>query len=140
MDERNPICAALIQEDPNHLTWFYTGKFVGNVTVISVLSFLFRIRFLHARVIAFAVAGFQILLTTYLCFSDPITGLLDFGGLCSHDPLRYRKSVDSLVLHVFAMLVLGSIVIISYFGLQTQRTADRSVQMEPQRRFVGVLR
>lgn len=101
--EKNPICLALIQRDPQDLTWFVGGKLLGNLAVVTALTILFRFKYRNRNLVALAVAGFQIALTVYLCLSDPISGVLSFDGLFSNSPLRFRRSLDSLLLHLAAI-------------------------------------
>lgn len=106
--EQNPICLALIQRDPQDLTWFVGGKLLGNLAVVTALTFLFRFKYRNRNLVAVAVAGFQIALTFYLCLSDPISGVLSFDGLFSNSPLLFRRSLDSLLLHLAAISAIAT--------------------------------
>lgn len=108
--ERNPICLALIQRDPQDLTWFVCGKLLGNLAVVTALTILFRFEYRNRNLVALAVAGFQIALTFYLCLADPITGFLSFDGLFSDSPLLFRRSLDSLLLHLAALSAIAAAV------------------------------
>lgn len=107
-EERNPVCAMLIKQDPGSLSWFLAGKAVGNFLVVSILIGLYRFNYRHAMPVAEGVAAFQLLLLVYLNFSDPWTGFLYFDGLASHDPEKFSKGITILATH---LVVLISIVV-----------------------------
>lgn len=98
--ERNPICLALIQRDPHDLTWFVCGKLIGNLMVVTALMFLFHFEYRNRNLVALAVAGFQIALTFYICLADPISGFLNFDGLFSNSLILFRRSLESLMMHL----------------------------------------
>ena len=100
IDERNPVCLFLIQQDVGQLTWFLTGKFLGNLVVVGTLLALFLSGFRQALLVAKSVACFQLLLLIYLQFSDPATGVLDFDGFVSNCPSEFRDAVVSAVAHI----------------------------------------
>jgi len=105
-DERNPICEMLIRKDPNSLSWFLAGKFLGNVGVIGILILLRKLRYQRTITVAKGVAFFQLCLLTYLTFSDHMTGFLHFDDLYSHDPERLRVARLSLAVHIAALVAI----------------------------------
>ena len=78
IDEKNPICRRLIAHDPHQLSWFFWGKGMGNLFVVSTLILLYRFDYRHCRLVASSVAGFQLLLSCYLGLSDATSGFLHF--------------------------------------------------------------
>ena len=112
VNERNPICKFLIQQDLSQLTWFMTGKLLGNIAVVTTLSGLFFFGFRHALIVAKAVACFQLMLLIYLQFSDPTTGVLDFDGLLSPCPAEFNGAVLSAVAHLGVVVptLLGGVL------------------------------
>ena len=111
LDERNPICEYLIRQDTSQLTWFLCGKLVGNLVVISTLLSLFFFGFSQALTVAKSVACFQLLLLSYLWFSDPISGVLHFDGFLSTNPYEFRNAVLSAMVHVGVVVstVMGAV-------------------------------
>ncbi len=104
-DERNPVCEILIQKDPENLTWFMVGKLIGNMLVIGTLALLRWIGYKQTLTVALSVALFQFALLMFLTFSDPITGLLHFDDLFSHNPDRAAKALNSAMLHAIALAI-----------------------------------
>ena len=120
-DERNPICEILIRKDPNHLSWFMLGKFLGNLGVVGTLMLLRWIGYKQTLTVAVGVAFFQLALLTFLTFSDPMTGLLHFDDLYSQDPVRAAKAVNSALLHGVVMtvtIVAGLIVSVKWKNIR----------------------
>ena len=114
--EQNPICLALIGRDPQDLSWFIGGKLLGNLGVVTVLVLLFRFGYRNSNLVAVGVAAFQVILTLYLCFADPQTGILNFDGLFSDSPLLFKRSLTSLLLHVATLSgIAGAISMIYRF-------------------------
>ena len=79
--EKNPICMALIELEPQGFTFFIIGKAAGTLMVLLTLSLLYRVRYRHANMVTFAIALFQIGLLMYLTLSDPLTHDLPNFGL-----------------------------------------------------------
>ena len=113
IDERNPICLFLIKQDTSQLTWFITGKLIGNLVVVGTLLSLFLSGFRRALTVAKGVACFQLLLLIYLHFSDSTTGVLDFDGLVSSSPFEFREAVLSTVVHIGVVLplLMGTVLV-----------------------------
>ena len=113
IDERNPICLFLIQQDTSKLTWFLAGKLLGNLAVVGTLLGLFYFGFRRALTVAKGVACFQLLLLIYLLFSDPVTGVLDFDGFMSNSPFKFREAVLSAVVHIGVVVptLMGSVIV-----------------------------
>ena len=114
-DERNPICKILIQQDPDKLSWFLAGKFIGNAVVVGTLTLLYWFGYKRVMTVAKGVALFQLGLMTYLTFSDPITGLLHFDGLFSHNPDVVKRAYETTLMHVkvlLSVLTVGGTAII----------------------------
>lgn len=76
--EKNPICLALIELDPNGFSYFVLGKSIGTLSVVSVLSLLAVLRYRHTKLVTLSVVAFQCGLLMYLHLSDPHP---DYGGL-----------------------------------------------------------
>ena len=130
-DERNPICVMLIRKDPNSLTWFLGGKFLGNVFVVATLVFLRWIRYSRAMAIAKGVAAFQIGLLFYLTFADQNTGFLHFDGLFSNDPIHFNEALVSIGIHFSALMTIvavGVAVRWSFVQLRRNRLSIDSVR------------
>ena len=70
--EKNPICLALIQLEPERFTFFVLGKSIGTLTVISVLTLLIRSSYRYASQVTISIAAFQFCLLIYLHLSDPL--------------------------------------------------------------------
>lgn len=115
-DERNPICVALIKQDPSSLSWFLAGKLAGNVFVVSMLIGLYSIGYRHTLVVARSVMGFQIALLMFLQFSDSATGFLWFDNLWSYDREEYYAGVRNLGIHS-----IGAIAILSGIAFKIRR-------------------
>ena len=115
-DERNPICKLLIQKDPLNLSWFLAGKFIGNLIVIGTLSLLCWIGYRRFMTVTVGVTLFQLGLLAYLTLSDPVTGLLHFDDLVSHDPARAARAFKSLAIQmsILTCTVVGGLAIISW--------------------------
>ncbi|MFK7767573.1 MAG: hypothetical protein AB8B55_10160 [Mariniblastus sp.] len=109
LDERNPICEALIRKDEAGLSWFVCGKVIGNLFVIGTLLLLYRFKYQYTLAVALAVASFQFTLLMFLWFSDHKTGFLHFDGLWSRDPFKYAQSLRSLVVHLLFIIVLFAV-------------------------------
>ena len=112
--ERNPICLALIGRDPQDLSWFIGGKLLGNLGVVTVLVLLFRFGYRNSNLVAVGVAGFQVILTIYLCLADPQTGFLAFNGLFSDSPLLFQRSLTSLLLHLATLFGIAGTISMTY--------------------------
>ncbi len=74
--EKNPVCMALIELDPQRFTFFILGKSLGTAAVMAVILSLFRNSYRHAQAVMFAITLFQIGLLTFLVLSDPLTNHL----------------------------------------------------------------
>ena len=138
--ERNPICLALIQRDPEDLSWFIGGKMLGNLAVVSVLVCLFRYRYRNRKFVALSVAGFQVFLTLYLCCADPFTGFLSFDGLFSHSQTLYRKSVDSLLIHLAALSAIAAAISVVYRIRNPRLILRNRAALTDAKQFFGILR
>ena len=112
LDERNPVCLYLIQQDTSQLTWFILGKLAGNLVVVGTLLGLFLSGFRNALTVAKGVAFFQLLLLIYLQFSDPLTGILDFDGFVSASQEDNRQAILSVVAHLGVVVpaLMGSVI------------------------------
>lgn len=64
--ERNPVCLYLINLDPESLSYFLFGKFLGTVIVLSTMAMIYRYRKRWATPIFASVASFQLGLLLYL--------------------------------------------------------------------------
>lgn len=85
--EKNPICLALIQLDPNGLSAFYLGKSIGTLTVLGAIALMFKIQFCHANTVLIAITCFQVWLLAYLFLSDPLMhGFPNFALLFRDTP------------------------------------------------------
>ena len=113
LNERNPICLFLIQQDFGQLTWFLGGKLVGNLVVVGTLLGLLFSGFRQTLTVAKGVAGFQFLLLIYLHFSDPMSGVLDFDGITSPYAYEFREALLSVTAHVgvLALALTGGVLI-----------------------------
>ena len=124
-DERNPICAMLIQQDPHHLTWFLTGKTLGNLLVISTLIGLARFKYRHVMLVVTYVALFQLSLVFYLNYSDKQTGFLHFDGLFSRDPVMFASGIKSLLIHLTAVMSITLTAVTSWTIRSKCKTARK---------------
>ena len=116
-DERNPICKMLIQKDPLYLSWFLAGKFIGNLIVVGSLALMSWIGYRRIMAVTFGVTLFQAGLLAYLTLSDPLTGVLHFGDLFSHDPARAAQALKSLAIHmsIFSCTVIvGGLTVVGW--------------------------
>ena len=116
-DERNPICKLLILKDPEQLSWFLAGKFIGNAGVVGTLTLLHWFGYKRTLTVVASVALFQLGLLTYLTFSDPITGLLHFDGLLSHNPHVFERAFETTMMHVkvlLSALTVGGLTIVMW--------------------------
>ncbi len=138
--ERNPICLALIEKDPQNLSLFICGKLLGNLGVVGVLFFLFRYSYRNRNLVAMSVAGFQILLTFYLCFADPSSGVLDFDGLGSNSPKIHRRSLDSLLIHLAAGAAIAAAFSVIYRIRNPRLILRKRDSQTAARQFFGILR
>ena len=138
--ERNPICLALIEKDPQNLSLFIWGKLFGNIGVVCVLLFLFRYSYRNRNLVALSVAGFQILLTFYLCFADPSTGFLDFDGLGSNSPALHRRSLDSLLIHLAVGAAMAAAVGVVYRVRNPRLILRKRDSLTAGKQFYGILR
>ena len=123
-DERNPICEMLIQKDPNHLSWFMTSKFFGNLFVLGTLLLLRWILYRQTLVVTIGVASFQFALLLFLTFSDPLTGLLHFDDLYSPNPIKAEKAMYSVMLHL--AVLSGTIVVGVMTGIKWKTIRNNS--------------
>lgn len=71
--EKNPICLALMELDPNGLSYFIFGKSFGTLAVIATLIGLHLKSYRYATTVTIAILLFQIGLLIYLTLSDPLT-------------------------------------------------------------------
>ena len=82
IQEKNPVCLALMRLEPQGLTCFIVGKTVGTLMVLLCLSAMHYFSYRHARLATWSVALFQVGLLTYLTLSDPLChGLPNFSLL-----------------------------------------------------------
>ena len=127
LEERNPICLYLIQQDTSQLTWFIAGKLVGNLVVAGTLLSLFWFGFRRALTVAKGVACFQFLLLFYLLFSDPTTGILDFDGLVSSSSSEFRQAVLSAMAHIGVVVptLMGSVLVKRKWDLSRALRCER---------------
>lgn len=116
-DEKNPICLALIQLDPQNLSWFYGGKFLGNVFVAGTLTTLFMVRYKYWCPVTISVTGFQLMLTLYLKFSDPTTGVLHFEGLFSYHDSEFNRSLGWLLIEAGLLMFTGTTIAFGWYRL-----------------------
>lgn len=72
--EKNPVCAMLLEMDPQHCGWFVAGKATGTVLCLGLIAFMLRMKYRHANKVLVAVALFQMGLLVYLVLSDPLIG------------------------------------------------------------------
>jgi len=80
--EKNPICLALMELDPNGFSYFVLGKSTGTLLVLFTLLALNLRKYRHAMKVTIAVTCFQVGLLTYLTLSDPsMYNLPNFGLL-----------------------------------------------------------
>ena len=127
-DERNPICEMLIRKDPNTLSWFMAGKLAGNLGVVGTLVLLRWVGYNRTLMVASGVAAFQLVLLTFLTISDPMTGLLHFDDLFSHNPAKAAKALNSAMLH--AVVLSGMIALGVIIGVRW-KTIRNSLGSEP---------
>lgn len=73
-DEQNPICAALMELEPDSKIYFFIVKLFGSVSVLLALWYLQKTCYRYATTVLLSVTAFQIVLLTYLCLSDPLSG------------------------------------------------------------------
>ncbi|MEM9942453.1 MAG: hypothetical protein AAF939_12880 [Planctomycetota bacterium] len=126
--ERNPICLFLIRLDPENMTFFLMGKFLGNLGVVCVLAALKWLCFRPYLLVAGLVAGFQIGLLGFLLLSDPVSGLFHFDDLFHPAPDRFRKGLLNLVYH---LPLIPIVVLVAFFSLRP--LVGRSLNSEIQR-------
>ena len=87
VDEKNPICLALMKLYPHGFSFFIFGKSIGTLVVILTLLQLNIRNYQHAMKITIVVTCFQLGLLTYLTLSDPLTyNLPNFGLLFDETP------------------------------------------------------
>jgi len=80
--EKNPICRALLQLEPEGCTWFIAGKSLGTMTTLLILSLLHVYRYKRAMIVTLSISTFQLGLLVYLTLSDPLFyGLPNFALL-----------------------------------------------------------
>lgn len=68
--EKNPICTMLLELDPDGRRYFVFAKSLGAIATLSVLGWLLKTGYRHARFITGCIATFQFGLLIYLCFAD----------------------------------------------------------------------
>lgn len=85
--EKNPVCLALMQLEPQGFTCFIAGKSMGTLMVLLCLWALHHFSYKHAKLVTWCVALFQVGLLTYLTLSDPLFyGLPNFCLLFQETP------------------------------------------------------
>jgi hypothetical protein len=63
--ERNPVCLTLMAIEPDYLSVFIVAKLITTITVVAVICYLRRRNDQMGRLVATALAAFQMGLLTY---------------------------------------------------------------------------
>lgn len=63
--ERNPVCLTLMAIEPDYLSVFIVAKFITTITVVAIICYVRRVNDQMGRLVATALASFQMGLLAY---------------------------------------------------------------------------